>query len=146
MFGLSYALLGGMSILAVIGYDMLATRPADLNTLKLVQVGLVAYIAIMHFSFLHAAKYGPKGAQQSVALLLGGPMVRWFVSLVVVVGLVLPALVILFGADGMWSRVFVMATILAGYYTFRILIFRAAVFDPIQSFLPQMARFRPQRI
>jgi len=144
--GLTYALLGGVSLLTVMGFDMLAARPHDDQMLQIVQVGLVIYVAVSLYSLLHAAIFGPKGAQQSVALLLNSPLTKWFTPLVIVIGLLLPALLIPFGPDGLVPRVVVMLAVLAGYYSFRILVFKAALFDPIQSFLPQVSRARPRRI
>ena len=141
--GLTYALLGGVSLLTVVGFDMLAAQPHDLKMLQIVQVGLLIYVAVMLYSLAHAAIFGPKGAQQSVLLLLNGPLAKWFTPLVIAIGLVLPAIFISFGPDGFVPRVFVTLALLAGYYAFRVLIFKAAVFDPIQSFLPQVTRVLP---
>ncbi len=61
------------------------------------------------------------------------------------IGLVVPALIILFDAQGWQFRLFTTLALLTGYYAFRVLIFEAGVFDPIQSFVPQVtaARRRP---
>lgn len=144
--GMTYALLGGVSLLTVIGFDMLAERPYDYKMLQIVQVGLLIYVAVMLYSMVHAAIFGSKGAQQSASLLLNGPLAKWFMLFVILIGLVLPALLIPFGPGGLATRVVVTLAVLAGYYAFRILVFKAAVFDPIQSFLPQVSRVRPRRI
>jgi formate-dependent nitrite reductase membrane component NrfD len=143
--GLTYALLGGVSLLTVMGFDMLAARPYDYRMLQFVQVALLIYVAIMLYSMVHAAIFGSKGAQQSVSLLLNGLLAKWFTLFVIVIGLVLPALFIPFGPGGLVTRVVVTVAVLVGYYTFRILVFKAALFDPIQSFLPQVNRVRPRR-
>jgi formate-dependent nitrite reductase membrane component NrfD len=93
----------------------------------------------MLYSLLHAATFGSKGAQQSVSMLLNGPLNKWFIPLVVVIGLVIPALVIPLEANAWLPRLVATSALLAGYYAFRVLIFKAAVFDPIQSFVPQVS-------
>ncbi len=137
--GLTYALLSGVSLLSLIGYGMLAARPHDDEILQIVQIGLLVYVAVMLYSLVHAATFGSKGAQQSVSMLLNGPLNKWFIPLVVVIGLVIPALVIPLEANAWLPRLVATSALLAGYYAFRVLIFKAAVFDPIQSFVPQVS-------
>jgi formate-dependent nitrite reductase membrane component NrfD len=143
--GLTYALLSGVSLLSVVGYGMLAARPHDDEMLQIVQVGLLVYAAVMLYSLVHAATFGPKGAHQSMSMLLHGPLAIWFIPLVVVIGLVVPILIISLEPKGLVPRLVATLALLVGYYAFRVLIFKAAVFDPIQSFLPQVARARPRR-
>lgn len=143
---MSYALLSGLSLLSLMGYDMLAARPQDDQMLRIVQIGLLVYFAVMLYSLVHAATFGSKGAQQSISLLLNDPLAKWFVLLVVVVGLVISAIMIPLGANRWPLRLVACLAILAGYYAFRVLIFKAAVYDPIQSFLPQVSTFRPRRV
>ncbi len=143
--GLTYALLSGMSLLSLVGYGMLAARPHDDQMLQIVQISLLVYVAVMLYSLVHAATFGAKGARQSVSMLLNGPLNKWFISLVVVIGLAIPGLIIPFEAEGWLPRLVATSALLAGYYAFRVLIFEAAVFDPIQSFIPQVAGARSRR-
>jgi len=143
--GLTYALLSGVSLLSIIGYRMLTARPHDDAVLQMVQIGLLVYVAIMLYSLVHAASFGSKGAQQSIALLLSGPLAKWFIPLVVVVGLVVPVLIISFLPQALAPRLVATLALLVGYYAFRVLVFKAAVFDPIQSFVPQVDLARAQR-
>jgi hypothetical protein len=78
-------------------------------------------------------------------MLLKGPLAKWFIPLVVVIGLVIPALIISLGAGGWLPRLVATLTVLTGYYAFRVLIFKAAVFDPIQTFVPQVSSVPPRR-
>lgn len=144
--GLTYALLGGGSLLSLLDYDALLAQPQADAMLHNIEIGLLLYIAIMLYSLVHAANFGSKGAHQSISMLLHGPLARWFVPVVVVVGLLIPTIVLLFEAKGWWPRLVATLAVLAGYYAFRVLLFKAAVFDPIQSFVPQFAGSRTKRL
>jgi formate-dependent nitrite reductase membrane component NrfD len=136
MIGFTYALLSGVSLVLAFGFDtLLAGREQTIAFLKATQFGLLAYGFISVLCLLHAAKYGTKGAAQSAAILLRGSLARWFSPLVLGVGLVLPALVIPFASSALLLQ-FVAAAVLIGYYAFRIMILKAGVYDPIQSFVP----------
>ncbi len=138
----TYAILAGISVMIVLGLDnLLAGRPGALRSLEAIELGLVFYALVMLASLLHAAAYGSKGGQQSVMLLLRGPYAKWFIPLVIVVGLAVPALPITLTGEGSGVAVLVAGALLIGYYSFRILIFKAAVYDPTMSFQPRSGRF-----
>lgn len=138
----TYAIICGISVMIVLASDsVLAGRPSALASLQMIELGLVFYALVMLASLLHAASYGSKGGQQSVMLLLRGPYAKWFISLVIVVGLILPAAMIALSAGGPQMALLVAGLLLIGYYSFRILIFKAAVFDPTMSFAPRSRRF-----
>ena len=143
--GMTYAILSGVSLLSLVGYGMLVARPHDDAMLQIAQVGLLVYVAVMLYSLVHAAMFGSKGAQRSISMLLKGPLAKWFIPLVVLIGLVIPSLIISLGAGGWLPRLVATLTLLTGYYAFRVLIFKAAVFDPIQTFVPQVSSVRPRR-
>ncbi len=85
---------------------------------------------------MYAALNGSPGARVSMNLLLKGPFVKFFVPLVIGVGLALP-LVLLLWAPATYIRSLIVAVaILVGYYAFRVFIFKAGVYDPIMSFTP----------
>jgi len=70
----------------------------------------------------------------SASLLLTGAYRQVFLSLVVGAGLILPAL-ILWAAPGNFIAVLLAAaSILVGYYSYRVLIFKAGVYEPMTSF------------
>jgi len=56
-----------------------------------------------------------------------------FRNLVMLVGLLLPLAVLLAAPAMLPSRLLATLAMLAGFYTFRITIFRAAVYEPITS-------------
>ena len=144
--GLTYGLLGGVSLISIAGADRLMVSAREFELLRIMQIGLIFYIGIMLYSLIHAARFGSKGAQQSAELLLNGPMGKWFGWVVVVVGLVLPVAAIAFVPDSMAIRAATALAVMLGYYAFRVLVFKAGVFDPIPTFLPQVKRIHMRRV
>lgn len=69
-------------------------------------------------------------------LLLKGPYARVFVPLVIGVGLVLPLVLLLWAPATYLISLIIAVVVLVGYYAFRVLIFKAGVYDPIMSFAP----------
>jgi len=133
--GLTYACLSGVSLMLALGHGtLLAGQPHAIAFLKAIEIGLMVYAFIMIACLMHAASYGSKGGQKSVAMLLRGHLAKWFVSLVLVVGFAVPGLVIAFGPDSVPAAVVTAVAVLMGYYTFRVLILKAGVYDPIQDF------------
>ena len=140
--GFTYALLAGVPVLAVLGYgSVLAGQPHNLSLLKTVEFGLVVYAFMMMLSLIHAARYGSKGGQESVALLMKGDLAKWFLPLVFGAEFIVPGLMIPFAGDSPATMHVIALAVLAGYYAFRILVFKAWMYDPIQSFKLQMRRF-----
>jgi len=140
MIGLTYALLSGLSL--VLASDpVFSVRTQDAATLiKAVELGLLAYAFISVLCLLHAARYGSKAGEQSADLLIKGDLASWFTPAVFGVGFMVPALLIAFGSGGP-SLQFTAAAVLIGYYAFRVLILKAGVYDPIQSFVSETKRF-----
>lgn len=143
--GLTYAFLGACSLLAVLDDLGLRAQPRTDALVRNIEIGLIGYVAIMLYSLVHAARFGSTGAARSITVLLGAPLNRWFWVLVVTIGLLLPAVVLIFGNASWLQRLFVAVALLAGYYTFRVLIFKAGLFDPMQSFVPQFDRLRSRQ-
>ncbi len=54
-----------------------------------------------------------------------------------VVGLIVPGLLVIFAPRSLPLEFIVAAAVLTGYYSFRVLLLKAAVYEPIQSFLPE---------
>jgi hypothetical protein len=69
-------------------------------------------------------------------LLKEGPYVKLFYGLVVLAGLVLP-LLLLFSQPTRIGNLLIAIAVLAGYYTFRSLVFKVGLYDPIISFAPE---------
>jgi formate-dependent nitrite reductase membrane component NrfD len=99
-------------------------------------IALVLTIIVLA-AMLQAANRGAPGARKSLGLLLReGPYVKAFYGLVVLAGLVLP-FVLLFAPSSRISDVLILVGVLAGYYTFRSLVFKVGLYDPIISFAPE---------
>ena len=133
MIGLTYALLAGVSLL------LAAAQLPDLALAKYVALALLAYAFLSVLCLLHGAKYGPKGAAQSAELVVQGGLTGWFTAVVLGAGFIVPALLLAFGTDGA-NLEFSAACVLIGYYAFRVLLLRAGLYDPIQSFTGQARR------
>ena len=127
----TYAVLGGVSVEMVLGWGVLS--PVRMESLQAFALGLVLFGFVVVASFLHAAKYGPDGGRTSAALLLTGDLKSMFVLLVIIVGFAITGLLLVFGPGSYLYIVSAAITELAGYYTFRILMFKAATYDPVLS-------------
>ena len=97
---------------------------------------LLAGLAVVLLSLMHAALNGSPGARVSMNLLLKGPFAIFFVPLVIGVGLALPLLLLLWGPATDVTSLIVAVAVLVGYYSFRVFIFKAGVYDLIMSFAP----------
>lgn len=133
--GVAYALLGGTALTRVLGGDAVTTGLPSLHALSLVLLAVTGFVL---FSLVYAALNGAPGARVSMNLLLKGPFAKAFVPVVIGVGLVLPALLLLLAPAGYVVSLLAAIAILAGYYAFRALIFKAGVYDPVMSFAPNL--------
>ncbi len=130
--GLTYALSAGVSLLAVFADGLaLPYGPA----LAVIRPGLVLYGLVAVFSFLHSARLNSPGGQLSAELLSKRGFARWFNLLVVLMGLILPGLLLILAPRSLAREIIVAAAVLAGYYSFRVLVLKAGVYEPLQSFL-----------
>jgi len=132
-----YALLGGVALTAVLGWNAFAGEVPDaMPTLRALSLILLAGTAVVLFSWMYAALNGSPGARVSMNLLLKGPFASLFVPLVIGVGFALPLLLLLWAPATYMTSLAVAVAVLVGYYAFRVYIFKAGVYDPIMSFAP----------
>lgn len=134
-----YALLGGVSLVIALAYGSLsADRPVALEWLELSEIVLMVCGLVMIAGLLRSATCNSNGGRLSVTLLLRSRLAPWFIGLVVVIGLILPGVLVPFALAGLVVAVATCAAVLIGFYAFRVLILKAAVYDPIQSFLSDL--------
>lgn len=142
MMSFTYASLAGVALALALGTTAGPGLDArSLSVLEGFEVGLIVLLLLMHFSLLHAARYGAEGARKSAELLLNGALAGWFIGAVIIVGLVLPAAVMAFAVDGSTASPVVTACVLVGYYTYRVVVFKAGIYDPPQRFTVKLRRF-----
>lgn len=124
-----YALTAGSLTALAIGWDALAGEPrAALASLVLVLLALDVVIVV---GILLRARSKSKGGEFSVELLTRGDYARYFVGLVFVVGLIAPAAILALAGGSREAALAATAAMLAGFFAFRLLLFKAAVFEPI---------------
>lgn len=101
-----------------------------------VLIALVLTMIILA-AMLQAANRGAPGARKSLRLLLReGPYIKGFYGLVLLAGLVLPFALLLLQPSRIGDLLIALG-VLAGYYTFRSLVFKVGLYDPIISFAPE---------
>jgi formate-dependent nitrite reductase membrane component NrfD len=126
---LCYAATAGTLMVLVIAWEALsAGQRADLATA--IQVLLMLDLAIV-VGILFFASRKSRGGAFSVELLLKGELAASFRNLVVIVGFGLPLLLMFFGGAQRLIVALAGIAMLAGFYAFRSLMFKAAVFEPI---------------
>jgi len=126
-----YALTSGSAVTLLLSQFFDGPEPLMLS--KLV-IGLVVLTLIVLFSLLHGAYHGTAGARVSLDLLLKGKFAKPFLSLVFGAGVVLPLLVLWLGGGSILAGLLAAVGVVAGFYAFRLLIFRAGVYEPQMSF------------
>lgn len=134
---LVYSLTAGTMVMLVFGWNgFLTEQPGQLSLLSNAALMLLAVIGVVLLSLLHAAYHGSPGGRTSVELLLKSRYAKWFLGMVWGAGLIVPALLLWAGSGSYPAVVLAAVGMLAGYYAFRLLIFKAGVFEPIMSFRP----------
>jgi formate-dependent nitrite reductase membrane component NrfD len=134
---LIYAATGGVMLMLTGAWNgFLAAAPGSRQLLVHAGLILLLVIVVILLSLLHAARHGSPGGRKSVEILTRTFYAKWFYSLIWGAGLVLPAVLLWFAADSHAAVTVAAAGVLVGYYTFRVLIFKAGVFEPILSFRP----------
>lgn len=125
-----YASTAGSLITPLVGQDFFNAQQHAwlLNAAK----GLLIADLCMISALIFVAGRKSRGGAFSVQLLLTGQYASQFRYLVVLLGLILPFAILLVSAD-MLPRLVAAVSMLAGFYTFRIVIFRAAVYEPITT-------------
>lgn len=126
---------GAMLVLATGWNSFLAERPDTRQMLITAGMFLCFAVAAVVSSLLHASRHGSPGARKSFELLAQTLYAKWFYSLIWIVGIVVPVLV-LWLAPTHAAIIIATAAILIGHYAYRVLIFKAGVFEPIMSFRP----------
>lgn len=137
---LVYALLGGLAASGLIAQTLEFGVSWSHETLGAMIAGAAAVALVIVLSLLHAAWHGSKGGRQSAELLIRGPYARPFVGLVMVAGLLLPMALTFALQPGLFASAMIAASVLTGYLAFRILMFKAAVFEPILDLASRIAR------
>ncbi|MEJ8569281.1 DmsC/YnfH family molybdoenzyme membrane anchor subunit [Elongatibacter sediminis] len=135
---LLYSALGGVTVARVLAPSVAASGaglvPAGQGAASILLV--VAAVALL--AMLNAANRGSPGARKSLHLLTReGPWVKLFYGVVLGLGLVLPFALLTLAPASMAVDVVVALAVLAGYFTFRILVFKIGLYDPIISFARQ---------
>jgi formate-dependent nitrite reductase membrane component NrfD len=88
---------------------------------------------------LHGAYNGTVGGRRSVELLIKTMYAKYFNGLTLLVGLVVPLLVMWIARDTFIGVLFSAVAMSAGFFAFRVLIFKAALYEPIISMTPRTA-------
>lgn len=128
---LLYALTGG--VILVLLMQMGRFAPESVHQLVLMARGLLLADLIMLFCMLHIAYHGSAGSRLSAQLLASTLYATWFNGVVVGAGILLPLMVLWLSDGTLATRTIVALGVLAGFYAFRVLIFKAGVYDPIMT-------------
>lgn len=128
---LVYSLVSGAAVTLALSLFFGGIDPLPLSQAVMVLV-VVTFVVLL--SLLHAAYHGTAGGRQSLDLLLRGQFARPFLSLVFGAGVVLPLLALWLGGVHILSSLLAAVGVVVGFYAFRLLIFRAGVFEPQMSF------------
>ena len=130
-----YSLTSGAAVTLALGLFFDGIDPLVLS--KVVMM-LVVVTLIVLLSLLHEAYHGTAGSRQSLDLLLKGQFAKQFLSLVFGAGVVVPLLVLWLMAASILGALLAAVGVLAGFYAFRLLIFRAGVYEPQMSFAARL--------
>ncbi len=125
----TYALTAGTMLLLVVGWDTLgAEKVATLSHLAVVL--LLIDLGVVIGILLRAREKSPGGAF-SVEMLLKGEYAGYSRYVVGVIGLAVPFIILTFFAGLRIPAIVAAAALLAGFFTLRLVLLRAAVFEPI---------------
>lgn len=132
---LVYSVTGGMLLTLLGGWPRFgATMNGARPLLATAALLLVVVIAVVVASLLHGAHHGSPGGRKSVEVLTRAYYAQWFWGVVCAAGIALPV-VLLWTAGGSFGAVLLAAAgVLAGHYAFRVLMFKAGVYEPIMNF------------
>jgi len=132
---LVYSLTSGAAVTLALNLFFNGIDPVLLNQVVL---ALVAVTLLVLLSLLHSTYHGTVGARQSLDLLIRGRFAKPFLSVVFGAGVVLPILALWFFGASTISGLLAAAGVVAGFYAFRLLIFKAGVFEPQISFAARL--------
>lgn len=130
MASLMYSFTIGLGVTMVLLPAQQAASLADTQLL------LLLGLAVMHMMFLQGGWHGTPGARTSIELLLQTLYAKWYLGLVMAVGIVLPALVLWLVPSNGAALVVTAVALLSGFMAWRILIFKIGVYEPIMSMNP----------
>jgi formate-dependent nitrite reductase membrane component NrfD len=130
--GLFYALANGFVLTLVLQSPRL-TPEAVHFLVETILIALVGVLIIL-LSIVHAAFHGSPGSQLSAELLTKMRYAPWFYGVTIGMGIVLPIIALLLGHDGVLADVIAACGMLTGFYSFRVLVFKAGVYEPILPF------------
>jgi hypothetical protein len=124
-----YSLTAGSMTALAIGWNVLEEEQrAILSTLAM---GLLLADLVIVAGILLHAKSKSKGGAFSVELLTKGSYAPYFGNLVLIFGLMLPAGILAAGSALWLVELLATLAMLIGFFAFRLLMFKAAVFEPI---------------
>jgi formate-dependent nitrite reductase membrane component NrfD len=129
---LLYALTGGVIVALLLQTG--DSTPVAMSQLVYMALGFLLADLIMLLSILHGAYHGSPGGRLSAELLFKTLYAKWFHGVVVAAGILLPMATLWLGNGTLVSRLLAAAGMLAGFYAFRVLIFKAGVYEPVMSF------------
>lgn len=131
-----YAVTTGFYVVMALGWNgFMAEDLARRAMLADVAAGMLIAIAAVLVSLLHSAYHGSPGAHKSVEIMTRTFYAKWFWGVTCTVGIVLPALLMV-TSSSYFAVLISTACVALGFYSYRVLIFKAAVFEPIMSFRP----------
>tara|TARA_Y100001934_G_scaffold274172_1_gene365763 strand:- start:1016 stop:1792 length:777 start_codon:yes stop_codon:yes gene_type:complete len=113
------------------GNDVAMNAWADAQSIMWALLGTVL---VMLLGLLHAAYHGSPGGKVSAQLLLHTLYAKWFYGVVFGTGVGLPLLTMWLGDRGLTVRLIVAIGTLTGFYAFRVLVFKAGVYEPVMQF------------
>jgi formate-dependent nitrite reductase membrane component NrfD len=132
---LTYALTGGAVLTMALGWNSLfAVTPQDREYLANGILLLLLIDAVVLAGVLYSANNRSKGGKVSASLLLTGTYRQVFLYVVVGTGLLLPALILSIVRGHFIAVLLAAIAVLAGYYGYRVLIFKAGVYEPMANF------------
>ena len=135
---LAYSALGGLVLSLNLDPAAAAKGSGYLPPAHSASLLLVVVVAIIVLAMLQGANRGAPGARKSQRLLTReGPYVRWFYGLVLGLGFVVPFLLLALLPGSFFVNFLTAVAVLAGYYAFRVLVFKVGLYDPIISFAPE---------
>ena len=135
---LAYSALGG--VMLALNLDPVATAAGNvlLPPAHSAALLLLVMTSLVLIALLNGANRGSPGARKSLHLLTRhGPYVKWFFGFVLTVGLALPFVLLTLAEPSRLTHLVAAIAVLAGYFTFRVLVFKIGLFDPIISFAPE---------
>ncbi len=132
---LTYALTGGAVLTMLLGWNkVFAAMPQGQESLTGKIMVLLLINAIVLASVVYSAKNRSRGGKVSALLLLTGAYRQVFLSMAVGAGLILPALLLGLMPGNFVAVALAAGGILVGHYSYRVLVFKAGVYEPMTSF------------